>query len=133
MRTLAPLGVLSVLVASLVGCDGFGTGSPGSSVGDSSQDPTYVTDIAPMMDAYCDRCHSDPPRLGAPRGFRTDVYEDTDVWGLASVAPDCLDTMDGTSRRFMPPRNDPQMSAAEIDLFARWVEAGVPYDHTGAR
>lgn len=125
MRKLA---TLCVLVGLSTACDGFGSKSPGLLFQEVPAEPNYVDHVAAMMDAYCNECHADPPRLGAPGSFRLDVYEDTDVPGVVTMAQDSLDTMVGAAGRPMPPRASPQMSDAEIEAFEVWIGDGMPYD-----
>jgi hypothetical protein len=41
------------------------------------EDPDWVEDIQPIIEANCVRCHGSPPIGGAPSSFRLDIYEDT--------------------------------------------------------
>jgi len=41
--------------------------------------PTYTTNVYPLLRDHCLLCHSSPPDRGAPSNFRLDVYEDTTV------------------------------------------------------
>ncbi len=40
-------------------------------------EPSWATDVAPILAANCVRCHGFPARGGAPDDFRLDVYENT--------------------------------------------------------
>ena len=40
-------------------------------------DPTWVNDIQPIVEANCVRCHLPPQLMGAPPSFRLDIYDDT--------------------------------------------------------
>lgn len=59
-------GVVAALAGlALAGCPG------------AVDDPTWVEDIQPIVEANCVRCHGSPPIGGAPSSFRLDIYEDT--------------------------------------------------------
>lgn len=40
------------------------------------ENPTWASDVAPILAANCVRCHTVPAIGGAPNGFRLDTYED---------------------------------------------------------
>ncbi|MCC7476857.1 carboxypeptidase regulatory-like domain-containing protein [bacterium] len=75
---------------------------------------SYSSDIAPIMESYCTGCHdADTPSADIP----LTTYQE-----VKSAAASSLSTMQDES---MPPGpNKP--SAAEIQLFQDWIDAGKP-------
>jgi hypothetical protein len=57
------------------GADATGGGTEGSGGGSSTGGPDYACDVAPIVNARCLDCHSNPPRFGAPMPLVT--YADT--------------------------------------------------------
>lgn len=86
--------------------------------------PTFVNDIAPLLQARCVSCHQ--PEGDAP--FALVTYDD--VRRRARLIADV------TAKRYMPPwkpaddspafLGDRRLSAAEITLIDRWAKAGAP-------
>lgn len=93
-------------------------------------DPTWHSDVAPLVDAYCADCHTS----GGIAPFALDDFETT-----ASLAPAIRDAV---ATRTMPPfyasrdatplQYVTSMSDAEIDTFVRWIDAGVPEGNANA-
>lgn len=85
---------------------------------------TFYKDVLPVLQNRCQTCHR-PGEIG-PMPFRT--YAETRPWAKAIRQAVLL--------RRMPPwladphygafRNDPSLSAKEIDIIRRWVDSGAP-------
>lgn len=85
---------------------------------------TYTRHIAPLLAENCERCH----REGQVAPFALSSYEDAKRWAREVRAY--------THKRLMPPwkpvagfgefADDTSLSDDEIDVIARWVEAGTP-------
>ena len=114
------------------GCDGFGTEVPGQPTDGTIpivvDAPTYVDHIAPMMETYCNECHSLNSTNGAPDYFRTDAYRDDVEPGIRTYATSSLRRMTETPASPMPTADRTPMSAADIETFQNWVNASAPYD-----
>ncbi|MFQ5612342.1 MAG: c-type cytochrome domain-containing protein [Anaerolineae bacterium] len=99
---------------------------------ETAQVPSYSGDIQPLLDEKCAACHIRRKR----GGFRAASYADVFQGGLngpAIVPGDAegsllFQTLRGPVEdkdiRQMPPRKP--LTEAEIDLIARWIEAGAP-------
>jgi mono/diheme cytochrome c family protein len=88
--------------------------------------PTFVTEVAPLLDRHCVRCHR--PDGSAP-GVSLVSYSTAKPWA-ESIKRKVL-------RREMPPwpvdpehsvkfRNDARLNQADIDTVVAWVDAGAP-------
>ena len=106
MRLFAPL----FLAAALWSC--------------ASPDPTYESDVRPLVEAHCQTCHS-----GTGIGpFPLNSYEDV----AAMAAP----MRNAIEKRTMPPylaspgcaeyADDLTLTDAQIQTFGRWVDVGMP-------
>ncbi|MEZ4318825.1 MAG: hypothetical protein R3F61_15025 [Myxococcota bacterium] len=91
-----------------------------------TEGPTFHADVAPVLDAYCMRCHTDGGI--APMSFET--YDDVKTWGPAIAQ--------ATAARTMPPKQVTAdgtcgdwadawwMSDAEIAVLSEWVAGDMP-------
>jgi mono/diheme cytochrome c family protein len=86
---------------------------------------TFGKDIAPILNRSCVSCH------------RPGEADPMSLIGYENVRPWVRSIRQKVTSRQMPPwsadpahsikfRNDPTLSQAEIDVIARWVDAGVP-------
>ena len=86
--------------------------------------PTFHEHVAPLLWQHCASCHR--PGQAGPFSLLT----------LDDARKHARDIVEVTSRRFMPPwlpeagphafRGDRRLSAREINVLGRWVEAGTP-------
>lgn len=86
--------------------------------------PTFNHDVAPILYKNCVACHH--PNDIAPMSLLT--YKEARPWAAA--------IRQAVVQRVMPPwhadpgvghyRNDPRLSAADIDTIVRWAKAGAP-------
>ncbi len=95
------------------------------SAADAPDAVTFNRDVAPLLFEHCSTCH----RPGAAAPFSLLTYDDARPWARA--------IRHATSTRSMPPWKpepgyggpfvgDRRLSDAQIDLIARWVDAGAP-------
>jgi mono/diheme cytochrome c family protein len=93
--------------------------------------PDYHSEIAPLLRQYCAGCHNDEDFEG---DFSVERYADLKEGGskgdmLVPGKPDesyLIKLLTGGTSEPMPPKDDPQPGAKEIDLLKRWVAAGAP-------
>jgi hypothetical protein len=86
--------------------------------------PTFAKDVAPILYKSCVECHR--PTMFAPMSLVT--YDDARPWARS--------IKQRVVARAMPPwgadaphgvfKNDPTLTADEIDTIARWVDGGAP-------
>jgi len=110
--------IAAVALQPLSACTGGGGGTPEARV------PSYQRDVAPLLVARCGPCHSE----SGVAPFSVFTYED--------VRPRASRIARVTASRSMPPwlpapgyadyLDDPSLTDDEIDLIARWVDAGAP-------
>jgi hypothetical protein len=91
--------------------------------------PTYHGDVKRILDAKCVGCHAD----GGIAPFALETYEQARVWEQLVVL--------SVQMRTMPPWlagtdcneyvMDPSLGDEQIDLIARWVDAGSPEGDAG--
>lgn len=91
----------------------------------------YRDDIAPLLRDYCAGCHNDADREGE---FSVETFAALMAGGESEdqiiVVPGdpaksfLLQTVRHEVKPAMPPKREPQPSAAEIALIARWIEEG---------
>ncbi len=118
-RRLFQVSLLGTLLALASACGDNETG----------EHPTWIEDIAPIVQANCLRCHAPPSLGGAPTDFRLDVYEDTPlangriIRGAYTMARFIAIRMgeDGD----MPP--DFARSDRQRDLVMKWWQDGAPF------
>lgn|GEM_PF-3131106 len=115
-----------LLVFGLIGCNGFGeeVADPWADI----TEPNWVEHISPMMELYCNECHGETGKQGAPSSFRLDIYESIDEPGSYEKRDRSLARiLDSNSP--MPPasyQHQPTESAGLV--FQLWVDNGAPYD-----
>ena len=84
------------------------------------------------MQKYCLECHRDPPIKNAPFPIvtRADLLAEPSISTVPTVAQRALIRMRSPSSPMPPLATDggtrPRPSAAELDAFARWIDAGFP-------
>lgn len=89
--------------------------------------PTFERDIRPILKANCFQCHGEEPKLRGGLDLRLRRLIVTG--GESGTA---IDPGDHSASRLyelvstgeMPPEENHQLSAAEISLIARWIDAG---------
>ena len=125
---LRPLGLLGAwMMASSCADSGDDTNEGQTDGGgDVTVDLTWC-DVEPILEARCQRCHTDPPQNGAP--FPLLTYADTQ----AGDSPQRYEQMGAAiSADFMPPQwlaVDPPVEAlpcSEKHTLLEWVNQGAP-------
>lgn len=126
MRTdLLIIALLSLVIA---GCPGFG--DEVGAITEVPDKPTWDDHVAPLMDRYCNDCHSEPAREGAPGFFRLDICENTELLGAKSQA--ARNTLRTTTLQSMPPASySPQPTQIEREILERWEATGAPCEGEG--
>lgn len=108
---------------------GTSSGAPGDSGAPASDAPTFAKEIEPLVQSKCQGCH----REGGIAPFALVTYDDVKTYG--ELARKKVET------RTMPPwgafdsddckmlhtfKDDLHLTDAQIALFGRWVDAGMP-------
>jgi mono/diheme cytochrome c family protein len=115
-RYLMPAVAATLLVASLVAAPVLGAVA--------LDQPTFVSDVAPILHRNCASCHS-PGEIG-PMPLRT--WDEVRPWAKSiakAVANRDMPPWDADPG-FGPFVNDISLADAEVDLITRWVAAGAP-------
>src|SRR5262249_10221786 len=89
--------------------------------------PLYETDIQPLLQAKCLRCHGEKTRkAGLDLRTRTSLLKGSDS-GLVVVPGKPMDSLlyqfvhDGK----MPPDKKGRLTSAEVETLGRWIETGI--------
>lgn len=121
---LRPLGLLGAwIVATSCGDGGGGTEGANTDGGGGDLELTWC-DVAPIIEARCQRCHTDPEKNGAP--FPLLSYEDTLDNNRYEHMGNAIE------RDFMPPlwlELDPPvvpLSCSEEATLLAWIDADAP-------
>lgn len=115
--------------ALLAGCPDFGDPPPdidlGGGSGSGVPQYAYCTDIKPIFDASCARCHGDGPQGGQ--------YPDLDVFaertaGLGSVSANLDRSLSRITDGTMPPQggSEPQVTARQLAIIEAWSAQSMP-------
>jgi cytochrome c5 len=124
------LCLLLLCAASLLaGCPDFGDPpvvvEAACGTGSGAPPCDYCTDIKPIFDTSCARCHGDGPQGGQYPDL--DVYAERNA-GLGSVSTD----LDSSLRRIgdgtMPPQGgiEPMVTARQLAIIEAWKAQGMP-------
>ena len=105
-----------------------GDGGPGPGDGGTGSEADFPCDVRAVIESSCQRCHTDPPRNGAP--FPLLTWQDTRAeYGVQLVYEAMLPAVESD---FMPLRGlglDPPVEALsdqEKTTLVDWLEAGAP-------
>lgn len=113
-----------VLPAFLAGCGGFGD----DTVRPIDDIPTWQGEVSALLAARCVNCHTNPPRNGAPAGFRFDKYNQAELGdgtlGASEKAPRILARAVNSSDM---PFGGPPLTGAQKDLLRAWIDNGAPF------
>src|SRR6185436_4414319 len=97
-----------------------------ASAADAAKTPTFTKDVAPLFQAKCETCH----RVDSMAPMSLVTYREARPWAKSIKAR--------VVERQMPPwhidrnvgiqefKNDRSLTDQEIDVIARWVDAGAP-------
>jgi hypothetical protein len=93
--------------------------------GEIPEFPTW-DDVKPVLDAYCNQCHSSPSAEDAPSNMRLDICEDAGVIkGARDQAPRIRARMLQATPSVMPPMTAArQPSPDDKELVRRWIDQG---------
>jgi len=88
--------------------------------------PTFSKDVAPILFAHCTACHR-AGSVGAAVPLKTyaDAYARAAAIERAVVAR-TMPPWPADSAHSLTMRNDPELSARDIDVIVRWVDTGAP-------
>lgn len=100
--------------------------------------PDFVREIRPLLEQHCTKCHGPEKQKGGLRfdtregAFKTaDSGEKAIVPGHATQSLLLKLVASRKADERMPPKGDP-LSAAQVDLLRRWIEAGAEWPEAGA-
>jgi mono/diheme cytochrome c family protein len=105
----------------------------GSAPGDkdaapSASAPRFESDILPLLEARCVRCHG-----GKVRKAELDLRSKAGIFKggesgpvIVPGRPEKSVLFEKISRGLMPPRKKERLSAAEVEMVRRWLAAGAP-------
>ncbi len=103
-----------------------------STVSASAATPVnYEREVAPVFRSYCAGCHNDADHEGE---FSVETFARLRKGGdkgdpIEAGKPDTsflIRSLEGAAKPHMPPKDEPQVPAAELDLLRRWIAAGAP-------
>ncbi|HMO83424.1 MAG TPA: DUF1549 domain-containing protein, partial [Lacipirellulaceae bacterium] len=95
--------------------------------------PTFNRDIRPLLSDRCFACHG-PDSGRREADLRLDRADDAHAWAIVPGDPDgseaWLRAASDDPDLQMPPADakKPPLTAAELDLLRRWIEAGAEYE-----
>ena len=127
-RQAGTSGVMSLCLVALLAFVGA-TGTAPQPAAAAEAAVTYTKHIAPIIQRSCESCH----RQGGFAPMSLTTYDEVRPWARAIKQK--------TSTREMPPwfiepdvgvqhfKNDPSLSAEEIEMVAHWVDSGAPRGH----
>lgn len=122
--SLLPRIVALPLAALLFGCPGLGNQEP--PIADTlPENPTWTEHVKPILDTYCNECHSDPPQQAAPGTLRLDICESLGKPGAQAQAQRIVIRMIDKNPTPMPPLTyAKQPTPDDMEVIRRWVEQG---------
>jgi len=85
---------------------------------------TFTKDVLPILQANCQGCHR--PGQAAPMSFLD--YQSVRPWAKAMKAATIARKMPPwfADPKYSPYKNDHSLKQSEIDLIAKWADAGAP-------
>jgi hypothetical protein len=91
--------------------------------------PTWWDSVEPIVRSECWLCHASPPLYGAPMPLVSYIDVQAAAWSdpTRKVHQLMVDRIRGVpGKPLMPPPANGMLTAAQIDLIARWSAAGAP-------
>lgn len=98
-------------------------------IGYGNDGPEFSSQVAPLLNKYCAGCHNVDSSEG---GLSLESYADIFKGGMRgpvvlagqSESSRLLRVLTGSAEPRMPPEDEPQLKAAEIELLKEWIDAG---------
>jgi hypothetical protein len=106
---------LAAMLFAIAACGGDTTCPRDTPSSCPSPTPSYATDVAPVLDMYCNDCHS-PTGQAADRPLQTYQEVFARRTSVLSFTADCQ----------MPPPDFPQPTEAERVALLGWLACGAP-------
>ncbi|HEX4129307.1 MAG TPA: pre-peptidase C-terminal domain-containing protein [Pirellulales bacterium] len=102
-----------------------------TSVAVAAEAPDYNRDVAPLLQKYCVACHgADDPEKGVVLETHAALLKGGESG--AAIVPGSSEKsrlaqmLTGKAKPAMPPKDSDQLSADEIAVIVRWIDAGAP-------
>jgi hypothetical protein len=126
------LSILILLAAAAGPAADGGTAGPEALIpAEAAADLDFSRDVQPLFQRHCVRCHNDKRRSGGLSLIARGTAERGGASGLNPLAKDehneLLRRLRSTDPEEQMPLESPPLSAAEIDLLSRWINAGAPW------
>jgi len=139
MRRLLSLLLLATTACALgdysgnMGGNVRGGPDSGSGSGDGGVAGDLPCDVAAVLSTHCTSCHGSPPASGAPMSLDSLATLTAPAAGFAgqTYAQRSVVRMQDSASP-MPPGAGVSVSAAEINAFTAWVDAGTPAGSCGS-
>ena len=96
----------------------------------ASAELVYERDVAPILRSYCSGCHNDADLSGglSMERFASLRKGGTDVGDPIKPGQPgesfLIHSLEGTAKPKMPPKDEPKVPAAELDVLKRWIAEG---------
>ncbi|HJT77801.1 MAG TPA: PSD1 and planctomycete cytochrome C domain-containing protein, partial [Gemmataceae bacterium] len=97
--------------------------------------PRFEQDVRPVLAAHCLRCHGEGKKPKAGLDLRTPAAMLRGGESGPALVPGSAEKslfLQMIRKGEMPPKSNPRLTAAEIDLLRRWIDAGAPGTRTTA-
>ncbi len=123
------LFLVTLFVIPICGCPELGS-QERTITAEIPEEPTWADHVKPVLDLYCNECHSAPPQQLAPANFRLDVCESIGmVPGAKLFAGRIIFRTVDQLPSPMPPASYSEIpTAADRELLQRWVDQGAACD-----
>lgn len=94
------------------------------------ENPSWAVDVKPILDLYCNECHSSPPTQLATPGIRLDVCENvgTDLGAQSQAIRIQFRTLDQVPTPMPPLSYGIYPSNDEQEILQRWIDQGAQCD-----
>jgi hypothetical protein len=133
--SLAPVWISSLALVWMLGwatCGTVAASQPGEDAG-TDAGPGYARQVAPVLRKYCGGCHNAADKEGDFSVGSFDALLAGTPTGAVIVPGDpdgsrLLQLVTGSAEPKMPPEDEAQPAAAEIELLRRWIAAGAADD-----
>jgi hypothetical protein len=115
------------LALAMTGCGDYGS-DPGGTEPPPPEGrlATWDDGVGDLLERECSLCHSDPPALGAPGGFRLDRYDGAAAGGGLLGAYEKRDRIAARSVAGTSMPSGGPLSDADRAYLQEWIDAGAP-------